>query len=68
MKLLVPLMTWRSLRAPDDCVQYFTGKTGTFQTYNYQAGMGQLLADQDYSTCFRQEEGWGYHMILTGRK
>ena len=42
-------------KAPDGCLQYFTGTTGTIETYNYNggAGTGVLLADQDYSACIR---------------
>eukprot|EP00094_Tigriopus_californicus_P013726 TCALIF_13282-PA protein Name:"Protein of unknown function" AED:0.22 eAED:0.30 QI:0/0.88/0.7/1/0.77/0.9/10/0/349 len=43
-------------KAPADCVQYFTGVSGTFQSYNYQGG--QLIDNQRYATCFRQEEGY----------
>jgi len=42
-------------RAPANCVQYFTGVSGNFQTYNHQGGV--QLADQEYNFCFRQEEG-----------
>ncbi len=44
-------------RAPMDCVQYFTGTSGTFMTYNYRAVGGQQLQSQNYAFCFRQEEG-----------
>ena len=44
-------------RAPQECLQYFTGTSGSFQSYNYNSGNGQLLDEQDYTTCFRQEEG-----------
>jgi hypothetical protein len=40
-----------------DCVQYFTGASGTFTTYNYRAVGGQQLQGQNYAFCFRQEEG-----------
>ena len=40
-----------------DCVQYLTGASGTFMTYNYRAVGGQQLQGQNYAFCFRQEEG-----------
>ena len=43
------------LKAPQGCLQYFTGTTGTITTYNYQSGAGVLLVNQDYSICVRSE-------------
>ncbi len=43
------------IRAPAGCVQYFTGTSGRFATYNHQEG--RQLGLQAYSICFRQEEG-----------
>jgi len=43
------------LKAPQGCLQYFTGTSGTITTYNYNSGSGVLLADQDYSICVRSE-------------
>lgn len=46
-------------RAPTDCVQYFTGVSGTFKSYNHpSSGTAQFLQSQDYFNCFRQEEGY----------
>ncbi len=42
-------------RAPDGCLQYFTGTSGTISSYNHQGGV--QLADQNYNLCLRQEEG-----------
>lgn len=39
----------------DGCLQYFTGVTGTIQSYNFAGGV--LLDLQDYTTCIRQEQG-----------
>ncbi len=44
-----------SFRAPPDCRQYFTGATGSFKSYNFAGGV--LLASQQYTNCFRQEQG-----------
>ena len=38
------------------CFQYFTGLTGTLQSYNY-AGLAQLQGHQ-YKNCIRAEEGF----------
>ena len=43
-------------RAPSDCVQYFTGATGSVKSYNFQGG--QLLASQYYTNCIRTEKGY----------
>ncbi|XP_059078418.1 uncharacterized protein LOC131876898 [Tigriopus californicus] len=43
-------------RAPSGCTQYFTGRTGTITSYNFQGG--QILADQVYGNCIRQERGF----------
>ena len=43
------------LRAPTDCKQYFTGRSGNFKSYNF--GGGVMLASQIYTMCFRQELG-----------
>merc|ERR1712079_648100 len=45
-----------SWKAPTDCVQYFTGKTGTVKSYNF--GGGQLLQSQIYTNCIRTEAGY----------
>jgi len=42
-------------KAPDQCLQYFTASSGTFETYNYNSGNGKHLANQDYCYCFRAE-------------
>jgi len=43
-----------SWKAPPDCVQYFTGITGTVKSYNF----GQILQSQQYNNCIRQEKGY----------
>lgn len=45
--------------APDGCTQYFTGSTtGQIETFNFNSGMGQHLANQDQSFCIRRERGF----------
>jgi len=43
------------LKAPNNCLQYLTGDTGTITTFNYNAAGGVLLTNQDYSICVRSE-------------
>lgn len=43
-------------RPPSGCVQYFTGTSGTFASYNFNGG--QLLEQQFYTNCIRQEYGY----------
>ena len=42
-------------RAPTDCVQYFTGTSGSVLSYNHAGG--QLLHSQVYNNCIRTEKG-----------
>ena len=55
-----------SWKAPEDCVQYFTGASGSVQSYNFQGG--QLLTQQQYTNCVRTERGYcgqsrTYHIL-----
>ena len=43
-------------RPRSGCTQWFTGVTGTLQSYNFAGG--KHLAHQDYSICIRQEAGY----------
>lgn len=43
-------------RAPTDCLQYFTGSTGTIQSYNYPTNY-DMLQSQTYTICIRKELG-----------
>jgi len=45
---------------PSRCLQYHTGLTGTITTFNWMGNgnIEQHLANQDYSVCIRQEEGF----------
>ena len=38
------------LRAPTDCVQYFTGVSGTVKSYNFAGS--QILQSMDYGQLF----------------
>ncbi|XP_050432399.1 uncharacterized protein LOC126840591 [Adelges cooleyi] len=40
--------------APDGCLQYFTDKTGTFESFNYNKGMGHYMGDLNYAVCFKR--------------
>jgi hypothetical protein len=44
-----------------DCLQYFTGRTGTVKSFNWRDVTGtatRQLANQDYSICFRTAPGF----------
>ena len=41
-------------RPRSGCTQWFTGVTGTLQSYNFAGG--KHLANQDYTVCIRQEQ------------
>ncbi|XP_025198789.1 uncharacterized protein LOC112597077 [Melanaphis sacchari] len=40
--------------APEGCLQYFTDKHGSFESFNYNRGMGHYLGNLNYATCFRR--------------
>ena len=48
-------------RAPQGCLQYFTGLKNTVTSFNFDGTLGTTtggeLANQDYRVCFRQEAG-----------
>lgn len=46
-----------SVRVPTKCGQYFTGLSGTFNSYNYNQ-KSYYMAGLSYSICFRKEEGY----------
>ena len=41
-------------RAPTDCVQYYTGTSGTIISYNWP---NSIIDNLDYTSCVRQEQG-----------
>lgn len=45
------------MKAPHNCLQYLTAASGTFQTYNWNAGAtsGTHLVNQDYCFCLRTD-------------
>ena len=47
------VITNSEFRAPTDCVQYFTGLTGSVANYGF--GSGDLLINQEYTMCIRTE-------------
>ena len=42
---------------PPDCTQYYTATTGVFQSFNFNSGLENFIANQNYNACFRQAEG-----------
>jgi len=50
-----------TMRAPNGCLQYFTGVTNTITSFNYDGtsafSTGGNIKNQDYISCFRAEEG-----------
>ncbi|KAF2367174.1 CUB domain [Trinorchestia longiramus] len=44
--------------APSNCLQYYTGVTGTVLSYNYDTSTGLQLSNQDYTTCIRTEKNF----------
>ena len=43
--------------APTDCLQYHTGISGQFQSFNFNSGAGLTIANQNYNICIRQATG-----------
>jgi len=49
-------------KAPNNCLQYFTGAVNTVTTFNWNGGAGDcttgcLTQTQNYAACFRKESG-----------
>merc|ERR1711953_628549 len=49
---------WNPNSPPNGCLQYSTGLTGRFTTFNFQDSDSIHLKDQQYSHCIRQECGY----------
>lgn len=47
-----------SLVAPNSCLQYYTGVSGTIRSFNYDGINGRQLSNQDYSICIRTESNF----------
>lgn len=55
--------------APNGCLQYYTGVSGTIRSFNYDGVNGRHLSNQDYSICIRTENnfcGIAYSVCPTG--
>ena len=48
-------------RAPQDCTQYFTGASGTIQSYNFAGN--SIIQGMDYTNCVRQELGMALNIL-----
>lgn len=44
--------------APNGCLQYYTGVSGTIRSFNYDGTSGRQLSNQDYSICIRTESNF----------
>ncbi|XP_060861769.1 uncharacterized protein LOC132938769 [Metopolophium dirhodum] len=42
--------------APEGCLQYFTDRRGSFESFNYNRGMGHYLGNLNYATCFKRNQ------------
>lgn len=40
--------------APDGCLQYFTELKGSFESFNYNKGMGHYMGNLNYAVCFKR--------------
>lgn len=43
---------------PKRCLQYFTGVTGTVESFNFNDGEGQQLNNQNYEVCVDQQDNY----------
>ena len=54
-------------RAPNGCLQYFTGIRSTVKSFNFDGTAahvtGGMLQTQDYNICFRTEKGMNVIII-----
>lgn len=46
------------LLAPPGCLTYSASETGTIQSYNYQAGNGEMINNQKFSHCIKYQDGF----------
>jgi hypothetical protein len=46
----------QSWKAPADCLQYLTGRSNSFQSFNFQGGA--MISNLQYDICIRQEAGF----------
>ena len=44
--------------APRGCLQYFKEETGMLETFNYNAGNGELLNSHMYTMCIKQNDAY----------
>uniref|UniRef100_A0A182QD87 CUB domain-containing protein n=1 Tax=Anopheles farauti TaxID=69004 RepID=A0A182QD87_9DIPT len=42
------------LLAPNGCLQYFSGSSGTVESFNFGTGVGPYLGGMNYAICFRR--------------
>ncbi|XP_025408405.1 uncharacterized protein LOC112682120 [Sipha flava] len=42
--------------APEGCLQYYTEKDGSFESFNYNKGMGHYLGNLNYAVCFKRNQ------------
>ncbi|XP_055839320.1 uncharacterized protein LOC129907239 [Episyrphus balteatus] len=43
--------------APRGCTQYFTERTGTFESFNFNSGVGPYMSNLNYAICFQRQVG-----------
>ena len=46
------------LQAANGCLQYFTGVSGSLESFNYNNAAGLQLSDTDYTICVRMERNF----------
>lgn len=54
-------------KAPGGCLQYHTGSSGNFQSFNYVANTGSLIDNFLYSICIRREAGMCGYTVREAR-
>uniref|UniRef100_A0A182NBS7 CUB domain-containing protein n=1 Tax=Anopheles dirus TaxID=7168 RepID=A0A182NBS7_9DIPT len=52
------------LLAPNGCLQYFTGSSGTVESFNLGGGVGPYLGGLNYAICFQRRRS-NHHLRLT---
>ena len=59
-----------SFRAPNGCLQYYFGASGgRITSFNSQAAAPQMILNQLYSVCIRQEAGtFSFYLIIFTKK
>ncbi|KAG1699835.1 hypothetical protein GQR58_005417 [Nymphon striatum] len=53
-----------AVKAPQGCLQYYTGAAGTIESFNYADAASTYLNNLEYSICYRKELGFCSYTLV----